>query len=148
MQTEIIAWAGVVIGISSLAWHVYVHISNRGRLKVNSVLMAVHNLDNEVSKYELRCVVTNWGRQPAFLMRIGVDYTGMVWSWGGGDSGLPKRLAPGEWHAITLAYLGEAQGPAKDVWVQDSLSKIYRIDRKERKTLTTQAQEIEQARKA
>lgn len=146
MQTEIIAWAGVAIGAFSLAWHVYVHTSNRGRLKVNAVLVTSQNLDTEMSKFEIRCIVTNWGRQPAFLMRIGVDYAGMVWSWGGGDSQLPRRLAPGEWHTLTIDYLGESHGPASDVWAQDSFGRIFRTHRKERKEFVTHAREIEQER--
>lgn len=146
MQTEIIAWAGVVIGIVSLGWHVYVHTTNRGKLKVDAFLLTVNNLDTETVKVEIRCTVTNWGRQPVFVVKTGVDYQGMTWSWGGGDSGLPKRLAPGEWHTVAFDYLGKSHGLAKDVWAYDSLGRKYRIGRKERRTIVAQAKEIEQER--
>jgi hypothetical protein len=135
METGIVAWAGVVLGFLSLGWHIYTHQMNRGRLKITAALITHH----PGAKKDVSCMATNHGPRPIIVTEIGVQFENRGIIMFGQQFGFPQRLDSGEWHSVQFDFDPETDGKILDAWAKDSLSKKYRLNRRDRADLIKSA---------
>lgn len=127
---------GSVTGVASFVWLVYTHAQDRGRLRVTCVPVT-HNDENlNPEKTVYWCQLTNIGKRPIIVTSVDLHCAGGRAFGLMGGKNLPASLGPGEFVTVEVPDPREAMGDVVDVTAKDSLGKVYRISRKNRRQLT------------
>ncbi len=147
-----IAVWGAVLGTASFGWNIYRSAIDRGRLYVRCSIdhivqvgaVAVGAARPRGPKLTYR--VTNVGRRPIFLDRIGGGYSKQHFMIIQGEAPWPRELKPGESYVgwgnedPVKTLLGD--GGVKFLGAWDTTGRLYRVSRRDLQLLFAEAKRL------
>ena len=125
--TTWVAVYGAIVATLSLGWHIYRHLSDKGRLTVNcSVKQLLLGREPDPCAHVLVWKVVNVGRKPVWLGSFGGGFKDGDNFWLESHGTLPRELKPGESHSEYLDSLEKLAGELDTLWVDDATDRRYR----------------------
>src|ERR1035437_1272012 len=97
--TDTAAFVGAISGLLSFFWLVYEHATNKGKLEIHACVVESmkeikegENCKHVRDKGEIRCSLTNTGRQTVYPIEVNFKYKNMTYGVYATAKGFPPRL--------------------------------------------------------
>ena len=140
--TLYIAFYGAILSTALFLWNIYLHFTDKGKLKVQCYIAFLYNGKSNSEKLNNKNIklcynITNIGKKPITVEQVGleVDYGEKRAYISSVSKTIPVFLNPGGSCKEYTDHHDSLHLKIKSVWAKDSLGKMYKLKKRDLKKL-------------